>query len=154
MRLNLHELPPGLHRENNMHSAGTPQLLPYKKTRWMNLIGGAVIGFGAITASFGTESLGKVAVILAGMGFFVLVAFGTARALSQTANAKLVKIMLWLNWSMIGIYALGAVAIVLGTFASPDVLARMLVKYLPGALTFVVPQSINIIALKTVGSTR
>lgn len=116
----------------------------------MNLIAGAVLGVGAITASVGSESLSKVAMILAGMGFFVFVAFGTARALSKTANAKLVKTMLWLNWSMIGFYALGAVAIVLGTFASPDVLARMLVKYLPAALTFVVPQSINIIALKAV----
>ena len=137
-----------------MHSAGTPQLLPYKKTRWMNLIGGAVIGLGAITASFGTESLGKAAMILATMGFFVFVALGTARALSQAANAKLVRAMLWLNWSMIGIYALGAVGMVLGTFASPDVLARMLVRYLPGILTFVVPQSINIVALKAVRNTR
>jgi hypothetical protein len=120
----------------------------------MNLIGGAVIGFGGIAASVGNESLSTVAMILALMGFFVFVAFGTARALSQTANAKLVKTMLWLNWSMIGIYALGAVAMVLGTFASPDVLARMLVRYLPGVLTFVVPQSINIIALKAVRYTR
>ncbi|MNR32975.1 hypothetical protein D3C85_1506130 [compost metagenome] len=120
----------------------------------MNLIGGAVLGFGGITASLGSESFGKGAMILTVMGFFALVAFCTARGLSQTANAKLVKTMLWLNWSMIGIYALGAVALVLGTFASPDVMARMLVRYLPGFLTFVVPQSINIIALKAVGSNR
>ncbi|MNP84004.1 hypothetical protein D3C76_1831190 [compost metagenome] len=55
---------------------------------------------------------------------------------------------------MIGFYALGVVATVLGTFASPDVMIRMLVNILPAALILVVPQTINVIALKTVRSMR
>jgi len=141
-----------------MSSVETHQALSFKKTRWMNLIGGAVISIlalgGSIVRSVGHLPLSQIVVGLALMSFFALVAFGTARALSQSANVKLVKTMLWLNWSMIGFYALGVVATVLGTFASPDVMIRMLVNILPAALILVVPQTINVIALKTVRSMR
>ncbi|PPK36346.1 hypothetical protein CD175_22250 [Pseudomonas laurylsulfatiphila] len=141
-----------------MSSVETHQALSFKKTRWMNLIGGAVISIlalgGSIVRSVGHLPLSQIVVGLVLMSFFALVAFGTARALSQSANVKLVKTMLWLNWSMIGFYALGVVATVLGTFASPDVMIRMLVNILPAALILVVPQTINVIALKTVRSMR
>ncbi|MNH17810.1 hypothetical protein D3C79_774950 [compost metagenome] len=113
-----------------------------------------VCGLGAFVGSLGDKPLGQLVVGMALMTFLVLVAFGTARALSQSAGAKLVTTMLWLNWSMIGFFAIGIGAVVLGTFASPDVLLRMLVKFLPGALTLVIPQSINIMALRTLRATR
>lgn len=129
----------------------------HKKSRLMNLIGGtglAILGLALLINKAGEQSVGMVVAIVAIYGFMIGVAFGTARALSENATAKLSTVMLWLNWSLIGLYAIGAAAIVLGTFAAPDVLKRMLAALLPGVLVFVVPELINIRALMSVQSSR
>ncbi|WP_349735786.1 hypothetical protein [Pseudomonas jessenii] len=53
---------------------------------------------------------------------------------------KLRIVMLWLNWSLIGLYLVGVAAIVLATFAAPDGLKRMLIAFVPGAFFFVLPE--------------
>jgi hypothetical protein len=123
----------------------------------MNLIGGVglvILGFALFVNKVGEQSFGMVLATVAIYGFMTAVAFGTAHALSENATVKLSSLMLWLNWSLIGLYAIGAAAIVLGTFASPDVLKRMLAALLPGALVFVVPELINIRALMSVQATQ
>lgn len=127
----------------------------YKKTRVMNLIGGwslVLLGIALFFNKVGTQSIGVLATILVMYGIMVGTALGTARALTEVSSVKLRKTVMWLNWILVGVYALGVVATVLGTFAAPDVMKQMLVALIPGALAFVVPELINIRALRSIQS--
>lgn len=121
----------------------------------MNLIGGwglALLGVALFFNKVGTQSIGILATIFLMYGIMVGTALGTARALTEGSPVNLRRTMMWLNWVLVGVYALGVVAIVLGTFAAPDVMKRMLVSLIPGALAFVVPELINIRALRSIRS--
>ena len=123
----------------------------------MNLIGGVgliVLGFALLANKEGEHPLGMIVAIVGIYGFMIAIAFGTAYALSGNSTEKVSTLMLWLNWSLIGVYVLGVAAIVLGTFAAPEVLKRMLTAFLPGALIFVAPELINIRALTSMQSVR
>lgn len=127
----------------------------YKKTRVMNLIGGwslTLLGVVLFFNKVGTQSIGILATILVMYGVMVGTALGTARALTKGSSVKFRRIVIWLNWILVGVYALGVVATVLGTFAAPDVMKQMLVALIPGALTFVFPELINICALRSIQS--
>ncbi len=100
----------------------------------------------------GTLSISAIAAALVLLGIFSGTAFVTARALIDESPAKLRRIAMWLNWSFIGFYVLGIVATVLGTFAKPDVMHRMLAAMAPGFLSLVIPQLINICALRCIQS--
>jgi hypothetical protein len=121
----------------------------------MNLIGGwslALLGIALFFNKVGSQSIGVLTTILLMYGIMVGTALGTARALTEGSPAKLRRTMMWLNWILVGVYVLGVVAAVLGTFAVPDVMKRMLVALVPGALAFVVPELINIRALSSIQS--
>lgn len=127
----------------------------YKKTRVMNLIGGwclALLGIVLFFNKVGSQSNGIFATILFLYGIVVGTALGTARALTEGSPVILCRSMMWLNWVLVGVYALGVIATVLGTFAAPDVMKRMLVALIPGVLVFVVPELINIRALSSIQS--
>jgi hypothetical protein len=127
----------------------------YKKTCAMNLIGGwslALLGVALFFNKVGAQSIGVLATILVMYGIMVVTALGTARALKNGSPMKLRTTVMWLNWLLIGVYTLGVVATVSGTFAAPDVMKRMLVALLPGALAFVVPELVNIRALRSIQS--
>ena len=127
----------------------------YKKTRVMNLIGGgslALLGVALLFNKVEAWSIGILATILVMYGIMVGTALGTARALTDGSSVNLRRTVMWLNWLLVGVYALGIVATVLGTFAAPDVMKRMLVALIPGALAFVVPELINIRVLRSIQS--
>lgn len=117
----------------------------------MNLAGGAgltVTGIALFFDKAGNQTFGTMALIVALYAFMVFAAFGSARALLPTATPKHRRVMLIVNWAFIAMFGAGIVITVLATFSSLPVLTRMLLSLVPGALAFVVPQAINIRALK------
>lgn len=123
----------------------------------MSLIGGVglvILGFFLFANKAGEQPFGMIVAIVGIYGFMIAITFGTAHALSASATEKVSTLMLWLNWSLIGVYVFGTAAIVRGTFSAPDVLKRMLTAFLPGALVFVAPELINIRALVSMQSSR
>lgn len=74
----------------------------------MNLIGGVgliILGFAFFANKVGEQPFGMIVAIMGIYGFMIAVAFGTAYALSGNPSVKMSTLMLWLNWSLIGVYA-------------------------------------------------
>jgi hypothetical protein len=153
---------PRQHSKTRNYSLAAPthrseNLSGFKKTRWMNLAGGAgltVTGIALLLNKAGNQTFGVLALIVALYAFMVFAAFGTARALLPTATGKHRRVMLIVNWAFIALYSVGIVITVIATFGSLPVLTRMLLSLVPGALAFVVPQAVNIRALKALVATE
>ena len=125
----------------------------YKKTRAMNLVAGwgfALSGIALFFNKVGEQPVIALAAIALIFGVCMGTALGTAHALSREQYSKIHTVCIWLNWLFVGFYAIGVAATVLGTFASPDVMGRMLARLAPSVLFFVIPQLINLRALYSV----
>ena len=125
----------------------------YKKTRAINLVGGwslALLGVALFVNKVGEQPVSVLAAIAVIYAVCVGTALGTAHALSREKYSKIHTVCIWLNWLFVGFYAIGVAATVLGTFASPDVMGRMLARLAPSVLFFVIPQLINLRALYSV----
>lgn len=74
----------------------------------MNLIGGVgliTLGFALFANKVGEQPFGMIVAIVGIYGFMIAATSGTAHALSGNAT-KMSTLMLWLNWSLIGVYEL------------------------------------------------
>ena len=121
----------------------------FPKTRWMNVFG--AVGWGIVGVMlFFNKVDEQPAGVLAGITLMYLVLasipVGTAFALSTSASARLRTSMMWSNWALIGLWCLGTV----GAIYIPKTLtAAQLWGAVGGALVFVLPQWINIRALRS-----
>lgn len=125
---------------------------PFQKTRVMNLIGAAglaITGVALLFNKFGEQSVGVLASIIAIYVLLIWIPVGTARALSKAGNYKLQRQMLWLNWGLICVYGCGVAVTVVATIGSADVMKRMVLAMMPGVIIFVLPELINIRALRS-----
>jgi hypothetical protein len=115
----------------------------------MNRVGAFAIGFLGISILFNPYGQSAVGIAV-GFTFHALlfwVAFGTARALSESSSDGIQQQMLWLNWGLIFIYGC-AVVTILAIFDSFDVMKKVLLPMVPVAVFMVLPELINIRALR------
>jgi hypothetical protein len=121
----------------------------FSKTRTMNMVGAigwALVGVGLLVNKFDDQSAGVLAAIGLMYAILVGVPAGTASALSQGGSRALRRGMLWANWSLIGVWCVG--------FAAGIYLGRPLGMVLLGALFFILPEAINIRALRFLITTK
>jgi hypothetical protein len=115
----------------------------YRKTRMMNIIGAmGIVILGVMLLS--DKLNGQFADVLVAFAVYTLLAaipFGTARALSPAASIRLRTTMFWVNWSLIAMWCLGVVVALY--------VHQSLGMYLIGILIFVIPEWINIRALRS-----
>jgi len=115
----------------------------------MNRVGACGIGILGISILFNLygQSAGGIAVGVTFHALLFWVAFGTARALSESSSERLQQQMLWLNWGLICIYGC-AVATILAIFDSFEVMRKVLIAMVPIAVFMVLPELINVRALR------
>lgn len=124
----------------------------FQKTRAMNLIGAAslaIMGAALLFRKLNEQSVGMLAIIIAAYVLLIWIPVGTARAVSTSGSQRLQRQMLWLNWGVICFYGCGMAATILATIGSADVMKRMVLSMMPGVLTFILPELINIRALRS-----
>ena len=117
----------------------------HPKTRAMNIVGGiglTVMGIAQFFHKMAELPVEMLAAIVAFWLALVLVAVGTARALSANTSPALRTTMFWANWALIGLWCFGV--------AGRLLLHQPLLVTLLIALFFVVPEWINIRALRQV----
>lgn len=126
-------------------------LISFKKTRAMNMVGATalvILGLALFFNKINEVSSDLLAIVVAVYALLFWVAFGTARALTESSSYSLQRQMLWLNWGVVCFYGCGLALTMLATFGSVDVMKRMLQAMMPGALFLVLPELINIRALR------
>ena len=123
----------------------------FQKTRIMNMVG--TVGFSTLGVALFFNKLydqppGVLETIVLMYTFLVFVPAGTARALSREGNQKLQRVMLFANWSLIALGCIAAVGPIL--IHQPLSIAMAM----GCALFFVLPEAINIRALRAVLSAK
>lgn len=103
-------------------------------------IGWSIMGIALFVNKLGEQSAGVLATIVAIYAVVVSVPSGTALAISKAGRVRLQQSMLWANGLLIGFWCLSLVSVVL--------IRQTVGVALLGALFFVVPQAINIRALR------
>ena len=119
-------------------------MIKYKKTRVMNIIGAvgwALVGVALFFNKMGEQSAGILITIVLMYALLVAVPTVTARALSANSSRQRRTAMIWANWFLIGLWCFSLI----GSLFMHVGLAQVI----PGILAFVIPEAINIRALRT-----
>jgi len=118
----------------------------FKKTRMMNIIG--AIGWGVVGVALFLNKMGPRTPDVVFLGIIIMYAIliifpaFTAKALSPTGGYALKRGMLWANGGFIALWCVCIIAEILWG-------GRQLGMGILAALAFVIPQAINIRALRT-----
>lgn len=135
-----------LHAIKDAHKR--PHMTEHPKTRLMNIIGAVawgIVGVMLFLNKIGDQPAGVLTAIVFAYMLLVAVPAATAWALSESRTEKLRVAMLWANWAFIGLWCLGTVGAI---YISTTLNAAQLWSAVGGALVFVLPQWINIRALR------
>ena len=145
---------PASNLENNIDSDADFKLesnLKFKKTMIMNIIGGVcflIMGIALYLNKTNSEQSMSLLFITSAYSVLCGSAFGSAYALSAQAGSKLQLVMISINWLFIGIFILSAVVIIISAWSSLDAIGSKIFPLIPAVFMFVIPQLININALK------
>ena len=115
----------------------------FKKTRMMNIfgaVGWAVVGVALFLNKNATTLSGVVIAVSALYVLLVAVATMSARALSVGSTSQLRRLMIWANWSLIALWVPSMLVALYMHVGLPQVLL--------GTLAFVLPEALNIRALR------
>jgi hypothetical protein len=124
-------------------------MIEYRKTRVMNILGSIGLMLVGITQIFKkVDGLNTwfLVVVLVLFTMLAIIAFGTARALSINASTRLRTIMLRTNWALIIFWSMG---LAVGMYFREPLNTSLF-----GMLIFVVPELINIRALRSFHSSQ
>jgi hypothetical protein len=129
----------------------------FRKTQIMNIVGAfgcAIAGVALLLNKIQGEPLGILAMVVGWSAVLVLVPAATARALSDASSSTLRRAMLRANWMLIGFWSL-CLGISLVLIALEQIpLAATLSTVLLSTLVYVVPEWVNIRALRAAMASR
>lgn len=119
-------------------------MIEYRKTRVMNILGSIgfmIVGITQIFKKVDGLNTWFLVVVLVLFTVLAIIAFGTARALSVNTSTRLRSTMLGINWALIIFWSIG---LVVGMYFREPLSTSLF-----GMLIFVVPELINIRALRS-----
>jgi hypothetical protein len=129
----------------------------FGKTQIMNIVGAfgcAIAGVALLLNKIHGEPLGILAMVAGWSAVLVLVPAATARALSDASSSTLRRAMLRANWMLIGFWGLClGISLVLIALEQIPVAAAVSTVLL-STLVYVVPEWVNIRALRSAMTSR
>jgi len=129
----------------------------FRKTQIMNIVGAfgsAIVGVALLLNKIKEQPLGILVVVVVWSAVLVLVPAATAGALSQAGSSTLRRAMLRANWMLIGFWGvcLGISLMLIALEQIP--VAATLSTVLLSALVYVLPEWVNIRALRAAMASR